>query len=199
MARNAHGGFPEKIRFPRFWAKRYQNGPKIDLFGFFSKSAPRIFLILCIWLEGIIALILPKTACSAKIRFRSYGPKRPKNRVFSKAHISSKVRAIENLIRFLESSVLSLQKTPLSDFPYLDPFTLKIESEHRNRKKSQFWFFDFLEFGSSDFLHIAQGLLQWRFHVDCIFGSEVMTLGPKIQVPKLVFRFSQVRFVRFHS
>ena len=148
--------FARKIRFPRFWAKRSQNGPKIDVFGFFSKSAPRIFLILCIWLEGIIALILPKTACSAKFRFRSYGPKRPKNRVFSKPHISRTVEAIENLIWFSESSVLSLQKMSLLDFPYLDPFTLKIESEHRNRKKSQFWFFDFLEFGSSDFLHIAQ-------------------------------------------
>ena len=148
--------FPKKFRFPRFWAKQSQNGPKIDLFGFFSKSALRIFLILCIWLEGIIALILPKTACSAKFRFRSYGPKSPKNRAFSKAHISWTEIAIENLIRFSESSVLSLQKMSLSDFPYLDPFTLKIETEHRNRKKSQFWFFDFLEFGSSDFLHIAQ-------------------------------------------
>ena len=72
--------FPKKFRFPRFWAKRSQNGPKIDLFGFFSKSALRIFLILCIWLEGIIALILPKTACLAKFRFRSYGPKRQENR-----------------------------------------------------------------------------------------------------------------------
>ena len=148
--------FPKKFRFPRFWAKRSQNGPKIDLFGFFSKSALRIFLILCIWLEGIIALIFPKNVCSAKFRFRSYGPKRPKNRVFSKPHISRTVEAIENLIWFSESSVLSLQKMSLLDFPYLDPFTLKIESEHWNRKKSQFWFFDFLEFGSSDFLHIAQ-------------------------------------------
>ena len=42
--------------------------------------------------------------------------------------------------------------------PNLDPFTLKIESEHRNRKKSQFWFFDFLKFGWSDFLYIAQSV-----------------------------------------
>ena len=143
--------FARKIRISGFWAKRSQNGPKINVFGFFSKSAPRIFLILWTWLEGIIALILPKTAYSAKIRFRSYGPKRPKNRVFSKAHISWTEIAMENLIRFSESSVLSPQKMSLSDFPYLDPFTLKIESEHRNRKKSQFWFFDFLKFGLSDF------------------------------------------------
>ena len=150
--------FPKKIRFSKNFRKMVKKWRKIDLFGYFSKLALRIFLILCIWLEGIIALILPKTACSAKFRFRSYGPKRPKNRVFSKPHISRTVEAIENLIRFSESSVLSLQKMSLSDFPYLDPFTLKIESEHRNRKKSQFWFFDFLEFGLSDFLHIAQSV-----------------------------------------
>ena len=130
---------------------------KYDLFGFFSKSALTISLIIYIWLEGIIALILPKTACSAKFRFWSYGPKRPKNMVFWKAHISWTKRAIENLIRFSESSVLSPQKTLQSDFPYLDdPITLKIEPERWHQKKSQFWFFNFLEFGCSDFLYIAQ-------------------------------------------
>ena len=37
-------------------------------------------------------------------------PKRPKNRICLKAYISGTKRAIENLIRFSESSVLSLQK-----------------------------------------------------------------------------------------
>ena len=92
--------------FPKFRKKCL----KSDVFGFFSKSALRIFLIFCVWLEGIIALILPKTACSAKFRFRSYGPKRPENRSFSTAHISRTKRANEYLIRFSDSSVLSLQK-----------------------------------------------------------------------------------------
>ena len=135
--------------FPEILGQTFPKWPENRPFRIFLKIGSK---------EGIIALILPKTACSAKIRFRRYGPKRPKNRVFSKAHISKTEIAIENLIRFLESSVLSLQKMSLSDFPYLDPFTLKIMSEHRNRKKSQFWFFDFLEFGWSDFLHIAQSV-----------------------------------------
>ena len=37
-----------------------------------------------------------------------------------------------------------------------------------------------------------KGWLEWRFQVDCIFGSGLMVLGPKIWVPILVFRFSRV-------
>ena len=154
---------------------------KYDVFGFFSKSALTISLIICIWLEGIIALILPKTACSAKFRFWSYGPKRPKNRVFWKAHISRTKRAIENLIWFSESSVLSPQKTLVSDFPYLNPFTLKIEPERWDRKKSQFWFFNFIEFSCSDYLYIAQSNRgQWGLtsvKVSCRLHFRVQTYG----------------------
>ena len=89
-------------------------------------------------------------------------------------------------------------------FHHFPSFMPKIEAEHQ----SQFWwkicFFDFLKFGLSDFLHIAQledhkGWLGWRFHVDCISGSGLMFLDPKIQVPILVFRFSRVWVVRFSS
>ena len=117
--------------------------------------------------------------------------------VFSKARISRTKRAIENLIRFSESSVLSLQKMSLSDFPYLDPFTLKIASEHWNRKSPNSGFLIFLSLGGRIFfilhnqLEDHKGLLQWRFHIHCIFGSEVMAifgkwaqnLGPKTGFP----------------
>ena len=197
MARNAHGGFSEKILVPEILGQTVPKWPKNRPFGFFSKSALRIILILCIWLEGIIALILPKTACSAKFRFRSYGPKRPKNRVFSKAHISSTVRAIENLIRFLESSVLSLQKTLYQIFRISTPSPSKLSPNIGTEKcpNSGFSIFSSLDcrifFISHSQLEDHKGLLQWRFHIHCIFGSEVIAifgkwaqnLGPKTGFP----------------
>ena len=152
----------KNLVFPKFW----KIGQKINLFRFISKSCHQFSSVNGIQLEGKSGLILPKTAYSAKIRFRSYGPKRPKNRVFSKAHISRTEIAIENLIRFSESSVLFLQKISLSDFPYLDPFTLKIESEHWNRKSPNSGFSIFLSLGGRIFfilhsqLEDHKGLLQ---------------------------------------
>ena len=116
---------------------------KSDLFRFFSKSAPTIFLAFWIQLEGNILLVLPKTACPAKVRFPIYGPEKTKKWVFSLAYISGTKRAIKNLCRFSESSGLFLRKTSMADIPNLHPFTFKIGSENRYRKKSQNRFFNF--------------------------------------------------------
>ena len=40
MSRNVHGRFPGKNPVPKILGKL---GPKSDVFGFFSKSAPRIY------------------------------------------------------------------------------------------------------------------------------------------------------------
>ena len=64
-ARNVHDGFSEKNSSSREFGiirpKNAQNGPKSDVYGFFSKSVPRIFLIFWKWLESISALVLLKT------------------------------------------------------------------------------------------------------------------------------------------
>ena len=66
----------------------------------------------------------------------------------------------------------------MSDFPYLDSFALKMAPEHREGKKSHFWFFNFLLLGWSDLLHVAQiedheSVLEWRF--DSISGLYLWT------------------------
>jgi len=61
--------------FSQNLGKGVRNGPKLDLFNFFSNLALRIFLIFCMLLQ-VSDLILAKTAYLGKILFWSFGPKR---------------------------------------------------------------------------------------------------------------------------
>ena len=148
--------FSKKFSFSQNLGKWAQIGPKSDFFALFSKSAPTFFLIFWIFLEGNSALILPKTACSGKFWFRSYGPKSSKNYLFSKAYISGTSRANPNLFWFSESSKPCLSKIWWAEFRYLHSFTPKIELKVPVPKRSQKWFFHFLKFGWSDFVQITQ-------------------------------------------
>ena len=144
-------GFPKKNPvFPKFW----KICRKIDLFRFFSKSAPTIFLAFWIQLEGNIGLVLPKTACPAKVRFPIYGPEKTKKWVFSLAYISGTKRAIENLCRFSESSGLSLRKMLSADFRISTPSPRKLGPKIGTEKSPKTDFSIFLEIGSNDFLGI---------------------------------------------
>ena len=67
--------FRKKIFRSRFRGKRGQIGPRNDSFNIISKRLHLFFLIFCMWLEVINALLLAKTARPAKIWFRSHGPK----------------------------------------------------------------------------------------------------------------------------
>ena len=71
--------FWKKIWFRGYGPKRGQNGPNSDPFQFFSKSSLTIFLVFCMQIDFYKGLILHQTACSAKFRFRGYGPKRGQN------------------------------------------------------------------------------------------------------------------------
>ena len=87
-------------------------------------------------------------------------------------------------------------KNVIGRFPYLHPFTQKIGSENRYRKKSQNRFFNFLELCRSDFLHIAESVrgplgltlvkISCRLHFRFWIYGHFCKTGPKT-VQKLDF------------
>ena len=60
---------------PELGPKRGSNRARKVPFDIISKSLSKIFLIFCMLIEAINALLLVKTACPAKIWLVSYGPK----------------------------------------------------------------------------------------------------------------------------
>ena len=121
---------------------------------------------------------------------------------FSMAHISVTSEANWNLLWFSESSV------PLS--PMVQRFfTISAPLCRKSRLNISPNFGE--KYGFSNISSLDQpiklklcsqledhkGWLEWRFQVDCIFGSGLMVLGPRIWVPIMVFRFSRVWVVEF--
>ena len=133
------------------------------------------------------------------------GPNWPKNGYFQRLISREREELLKIWFDFRNPRSFLYKKFHYQIFRISTPSPSKLSPNIGTEKSPNSGFSIFLSLGRPIFfilhskLEDHKGLLQWRFHVDCIFGSEVMALGPKIQVPKLVFRFSQVRFVRFHS
>ena len=156
MSGNVHGGFPKKISVPEIFGKLGPNWAQNRPFQIFLKIGSKDFLDILHMIRGHYCAHFAENRMFSKILVSElWTEKTKKQGIFKGSYLEygTSYRKSDSIFGILRPF---LQKMPRTDFPYLDPFTLKIESEHRNRKKSQFWFFDFLEFRSSDFLHIAQ-------------------------------------------
>ena len=126
-----------------------------------------------------------------------------KKYLFSMAHISVTSEANWNLFWFSESSRVPLSPLVQRFFTISAPLCRKsrLNISPNFGEKSGFSNISSLDrpimLKLCSQLEDHKGWLEWRFQVDCIFGSGLMVLGPKIWVPILVFRFSQDWVVGF--
>ena len=119
-------------------------------------------------LEVDMGLILAKSVCSGKFRFRSFGPKSGKKYLFSIAYISVKPKSVLIFGKFEGSSLENVNDKFLSS-PLL-------QAKNGDRKSG----LEFLTFvQSAQSIEVHEGLLWQKPHInyqgDYLFPTEVFT------------------------